>query len=162
MPENEPTTSFPKAPKKPLKHLINHPPSKSMSERQESRLLTKQLRKLENAEPTAENIKLMLRLSSRIGKLRASINERKNGEAPVKRAPGRPKKAPEEKPEPTPLEKVLEAERLRRERPVPEPSVCFEQVRRAEVKAEIKKSGKLSKFPPLQPLRATFKRSVMV
>lgn len=112
-------------------HLIKHPPARSMSERGEVRILTKQLRKLENTEPTPENIKLMLRLSQRIGKLRASINKHKNG-ADVKRSVGRPKKVKPE-PEPQPVVKV-ESEFLARPNPVEQ------HVQRAAAKAEIRKA----------------------
>ena len=112
-------------------HLIKHPPARSMSERGEVRILTKQLRKLENAEPTPENIKIMLRLSQRIGKLRASINKHKNG-TDVKRSVGRPKV---EKPvEPTPEPVKVESEFLARPNPVEK------HVQRAAAKAEIRKA----------------------
>lgn len=132
--------SFDKAPRK--KSLIKHPPSRSMSERGEVRLLTKQLRKLENTEPTPENIKLMLRLSQRIGRLRDGVKRRKNPPV-IGRPVGRPKKEKPAVPEVVnPLTAVLEAERLERQRvatETPEPSIVFEHARRAEVKAKIKK-----------------------
>ncbi|MGA8301775.1 MAG: hypothetical protein WB817_19985 [Terriglobales bacterium] len=156
MDNNEPTPSVPPSPRKRLKSLIKHPPqrSRSLSERGEVRILTKQLRKLEAAEPTPENVKLMLRLSQRIGKLRASINKRKDGE-PVKRPVGRPpyKHLLPPKPEPevvvneSPIETVLEMEKQRRE--TPEPSIVHEHARRAEVKAEIKKQQDAVKNPPI-------------
>jgi hypothetical protein len=127
-----------------LHHLIKHPPSPSMSARQEVRLLSKQLRKLENKEPTPETINLMLRLSQRIGVLRKQINP------PVKRPVGRPRVKPVE-PEvvvnETWLDAVLEAEKQRRE--TPEPSIVFEHARRAEVKAEIKKEREAVENPPI-------------
>jgi hypothetical protein len=142
--------SFDKAPRK--KSLLKHPLSPSMSERQEVRLLTKQLRKLENAEPTPENINLMLRLSQRIGKLRDGVKRRKN--PPVLGRPvGRPKTVKPVQPEVVdPITAVLEAERLERERvatETPEPSIVFEHARRAEVKAEIKKEREVVKNPPI-------------
>lgn len=140
--------SFDKAPRK--KSLIKHPPSPSMSERQEVRLLTKQLRKLENTEPTPENIKLMLRLSQRIGKLRDGVKRRKN--PPVLGRPvGRPKMVKPVEPSLVvneALEAVLEAERLRRLE-TPEPSIVFEHARRAEVKAVIKKEREAVENPPI-------------
>jgi hypothetical protein len=130
-------------------HLIKHPPSRSMSERGEVRILTKQLRKLENTEPTPENVNLMLRLSQRIGKLRASIN-RRGGDSPVKRPVGRPKTVKPVEPEVVvneTLEAVLEMEKQRRE--TPEPSVVFEHAKRAEVKAEIKKEREAAENRPI-------------
>jgi hypothetical protein len=128
-------------------HLIKHPRSRSMSERGEVRILTKQLRKLENAEPTPENVKLMLRLSQRIGKLRSSINKRADDPAPVKRPVGRPKTVKPVEPERVVNDEVLELEKQRRE--TPEPSIVFEHARRAEVKAEIKKEREAVENPPI-------------
>jgi hypothetical protein len=133
-------------------HLIKHPPSKSMSERQEVHLLTKQLRKLENAEPTPENINLMLRLSQRIGKLRDGVKRRKN--PPVLGRPvGRPKNVKPVEPEAVSdhakaLQAVLEEERQRRLE-TPEPSIVHEHARRAEVKADIKKEREAVENPPI-------------
>jgi hypothetical protein len=144
--------SFDKAPHK--KSLIKHPPSPSMSERQEARLLSKQLRKLENAEATPDNINLMLRLSQRIGKVRESINKRKNhdGVAPGKRPVGRPKKVKPVEPGVDSLTAVLEAERLILNggtSETPEPSIVFEHARRAEVKAEMKKEREAVENSPI-------------
>jgi hypothetical protein len=134
--------SFDKAPRK--KSLIKHPPSPSMSARQEVRLLSKQLRKLEDKEPTPETINLMLRLSQRIGVLRKQISP------PVKRPVGRPKQLKPVEPEVVvneSLAAILEAEKERRE--TPEPSIVFEHAKRAEVKAEMKKEREVIENPPI-------------
>lgn len=130
-------------------HLIKHPPSPSMNERQEVRLLSKQLRKLENAEPTPENVNLMLRLSQRIGKIRASIHKRSGDPSPVKRSVGRPKTVKPAEPVVVNelLEAVLELEKQRRE--TPEPSIVFDHARRAEVKAKIKNEREAVEKSPI-------------
>jgi hypothetical protein len=126
-------------------HLIKHAPSRSMSLRQEVRLLSKQLRKLENTEPTSENINLMLRLTQRMDAIRKQLKP------PVKKPVGRPKTVKPVEPEvvvnETSMEAILEAEKQRRE--TPEPSIVFEHARRAEVKAEIRKEREAIEILPI-------------
>jgi hypothetical protein len=119
------------------KSLLYHPPTPSMSLRQEARLFSKKLRALEAKEPTPEIINLMVRLSQRLGKIRAQIERKDRPPRPV----GRPKTV---NPEPVvevdeqanALEAVLQAEQQQRA----EPSAFEQQAAQLHAIAETRRA----------------------
>ena len=133
--------------------LIKHDPSPSMSERQEARLLSKQLRKLENEPATVENTNLILRLSQRLGKVRANIERKKKGIAlDVKRPVGRP---PKVKPvEAEPDEETLRKQELERltqlekEKTWRETNPVMDQLKRGAIQANLRRERE-EDAPPL-------------
>jgi hypothetical protein len=126
--------SFPHAPRKRLKHLINHPkPKKAISMRGE-------LRKLSSMFKACTDPVLAMQLSKRMNTLRRQIKPT------VKKAVGRPRV---EKPvlPVDPYAAILAAEKAKRAEIQSQPNPVEEQAKRLRIRAEMKKDREALETP---------------